>query len=154
MAPKKELMTQQTHEALERELKELVSVRRKEVAAALESAKSQGDLSENAEYHEAREEQAMVEHRIGQIEEMLKHAEIVGKHSTDVVEVGATVVVKKPDGAKVTYTLVGAEETDVAAGKISYQSPLGQALMGKRKGECAIVNTPKGEVCYDVVEIK
>lgn len=147
-------MTRQTHEALERELHELVSVRRKEVAAALESAKSQGDLSENAEYHEAREEQAMVEHRIGQIEAMLKAAEIVERHSADIVEVGATVIVKKPDGSKSTYTLVGTEEADIAAGKISYQSPLGQSLMGKRKGECAIVNTPRGEVCYDVVEIK
>jgi transcription elongation factor GreA len=154
MAIKKELMTRETFESLERELKELVSVRRKEVAAALESAKSQGDLSENAEYHEAREEQAMVEHRIGVIEEMLKNAEIVSRHSGDVVEVGATVTVKKPDGAKVTYTLVGAEEADVTAGKISYQSPLGQALMGKKKGECANVNTPRGEVCYDVIEIK
>jgi transcription elongation factor GreA len=154
MVQKKELMTKETHDSLERELKELVSVRRKEVAASLEAAKSQGDLSENAEYHEAREEQAMVEHRIGQIEEMLKHAEIVKRHSTDLVEVGATVIVKKPDGSKSTFTLVGSEETDIAAGKISYQSPLGQALMGKKKGECAIVTTPKGEVCYDVVEIK
>ncbi len=154
MAQKKELMTRETLESLERELKELVSVRRREVAAALESAKSQGDLSENAEYHEAREEQAMVEHRIGVIEEMIKHAEIVSRHSSDIVEVGATVIVKKPDGSKATYTLVGAEETDIAAGKVSYQSPIGQALMGKKKGECAVVNTPKGEVCYDVLEIK
>lgn len=154
MAQKKELMTRETLESLERELKELVSVRRREVAAALESAKSQGDLSENAEYHEAREEQAMVEHRISVIEEMVKHAEIVSRQSTDTVEVGATVVVKKPDGTKATYTLVGAEETDVAAGKVSYQSPIGRALMGKKKGECAVVNTPKGEVCYDVLEIK
>ncbi len=154
MAQKKELMTRETLESLERELKELVSVRRREVAAALESAKSQGDLSENAEYHEAREEQAMVEHRISVIEEMVKYAEIVSRHSTDVVEVGATVVVKKPDGSKATYILVGAEETDIAAGKVSYQSPIGQALMGKKKGECAVVNTPRGEVCYDVLEIK
>lgn len=154
MAQKKELMTRETLESLERELKELVSVRRREVAAALESAKSQGDLSENAEYHEAREEQAMVEHRISVIEEMVKHAEIVSRHSTDVVEVGATVIVKKPDGSKATYILVGAEETDIAAGKVSYQSPIGQALMGKKKGECAVVNTPRGEVCYDVLEIK
>ncbi len=147
-------MTRETYESLERELKELVSVRRKEVAAALESAKAQGDLSENAEYHEARDEQAMVEHRIGQIEAMLKAAEIVERHSADLVEVGATVTVKKPDGKKAVYTLVGAEEADVSAGKISYQSPLGQSLMGKKKGECAVVNTPKGEVCYDIVEIK
>lgn len=147
-------MTKETYTALERELGNLVSVRRKEVAAALESAKSQGDLSENAEYHEAREEQAVVEHRIGQIEAMLKAAEIVERHSADQVEVGATVIVKKPDGAKATYTLVGTEEADIAAGKISYQSPLGQALMGKRKGECAYVNTPKGEVCYEISGIK
>lgn len=147
-------MTRETYESLERELQSLVSVRRKEVAAALESAKAQGDLSENAEYHEARDEQAMVEHRIGQIEAMLKAAEIVERHSSDLVEVGATVTVKKPDGKKAVYVLVGTEEADIAAGKISYQSPLGQALMGKRKGECAIVNTPKGEVCYDIVEIK
>jgi transcription elongation factor GreA len=154
MATRKELMTRETYESLERELQSLVSVRRKEVAAALESAKAQGDLSENAEYHEARDEQAMVEHRIGQIEAMLKAAEIVERHSSDLVEVGATVTVKKPDGKKAVYVLVGTEEADIAAGKISYQSPLGQALMGKRKGECAIVNTPKGEVCYDIVEIK
>jgi transcription elongation factor GreA len=154
MATKKELMTKETYKALELELAGLVSVRRKEVAAALESAKSQGDLSENAEYHEARDEQAMVEHRIGQIEAMLKAAEIVERHSSDLVEVGATVTVKKPDGKKAVYTLVGTEEADIAAGKISYQSPLGQALMGKKKGECAMVGTPKGEVCYDIVEIK
>lgn len=152
--PKKEYMTRETHEALERELAELVTVRRKEVAAQLEAAKSNGDLSENAEYHEAREAQAMVEYRIEQLETMLKNAEIVVHKGGDTVDLGATVTLAKKGGPSATYTLVSTEEVDAEAGKISYQSPLGQALMGKKKGDSFEFLSPRGAVAYTIEAVK
>ncbi len=139
---------------LEAELSELKMTRRKEVAERLEFAKSLGDLSENAEYHAAREEQAEIEDRISQLENLLKTSQIMALHHSAEVEIGSTLTVEKQsDSKKSKLTIVGSEEADVASGKISGQSPLGLALLGKKKGEEALVQTPKGKVSYKVVSI-
>lgn len=154
MADKKEYLTKEKHAEFTKELTELKTVRRKEVAEHLEYAKSLGDLSENAEYQEAREEQAMIEDRIMKLENMLKSAEIVLNHHSDRADVGTTVTVEKEDGKKLTYKIVGSEEADVKQGKLSVRSPLGEALLEKRKGDEVSVKTPGGMVKYKVTEIK
>lgn len=139
---------------LEKELHELQTVRRKEILEALEFAKSLGDLSENAEYHQAREEQGKLEERISEIEYLLQNAQVVDSHHADKVEVGATVTVqKKGSKDKQVFQIVGREEVDFAAGKISHRSPLGQALVGKVKGDIATFISPKGEVSYTILKI-
>ena len=151
----KEYLTQEKHDALQAELHDLKTVKRKEIAEHLEYARSLGDLSENAEYHEAREDQAQAEARIGQIETILKNAVIVTHKSGDTVEVGSKVTVSKAgDSTQQTFTLVGSEEADISIGKISHNSPLGAALFGKKKGETFQFQSPKGIVKYTVVEVK
>ena len=150
----KEYLSKEKHNELKEELDFLMHVRRKEIAEALEAAKALGDLSENAEYHSAREAQAGVEERIMIVEEILKNAVIVGtKHKTDVVDIGSVVTVKRGKDTK-TYTIVGSEEADVLAGKISNKSPLGEAMMGKKKGDSFTCVTPKGDEHCQILEIK
>ncbi|MCC6290972.1 transcription elongation factor GreA [Candidatus Nomurabacteria bacterium] len=147
-------LTKGKHDELEKELAELKLGRRKEVAERLEFAKSLGDLSENAEYHAAREEQAEIEDRINQLELLLKTSEIVNVHHSSVVEIGSTLTVEKlTDNSRMKLTLVGSEETDVHAGKISSSSPLGRALIGKKRGETIVVDTPRGEVAYKIISL-
>lgn len=147
-----EYLTLEKKTLLEDELHQLISVRRKEIADALEYAKSLGDLSENAEYHQAREDQANCEDRIVHIEQILKNAVIMETHATGVVSVGSTVtVMKKGSKEEKTYAIVGSEEADSISGKISNESPLGEALLGKKKGDKVIVHAPKGNVEYMVV---
>jgi transcription elongation factor GreA len=151
----KEYLSKEKFKQLTDELENLKTKKRKEIAEELEFAKSLGDLSENAEYHEARESQAALEDRISQLESILASAEIVAAHHSNVVEVGSVVHVQKAgDKAKRTYTIVGSEETDTAAGKISFKSPLGQALLGKKKGEEFTFKTPAGEAKYTVASIE
>lgn len=151
----REYLTQEKYNELEAELHELKTVRRKEVAEHLEHARSLGDLSENAEYHEAREEQAQTEARILQLETVLKNAEIVKHTRGDVVEVGSQVTVQKEgETASQKFTLVGSEEADITLGKISHHSPLGAALFGKKKGETFAFQSPKGTVKYTIVDVK
>lgn len=151
----KDYLTQEKKEELERELKELQTTKRKEILDALEFAKSLGDLSENAEYQQARESQAKLEDRIRQIEYILKNSSVIAKHHSDVVEVGSAVVVQK-DGSKdkKTYQIVGSEEADSAKGKISNRSPLGEAMMGKKKGETVSFKSPSGVVKYKIIDIE
>jgi transcription elongation factor GreA len=149
-----EYLTIEKKQALESELQQLKTVRRKEIADALEYAKSLGDLSENAEYHQAREDQANCEDRIAHIEQILKNAVIMDGQTTGAVNVGSTVtVVKKGSKEERTFALVGSEEADSVSGKISNESPLGQALLGKKKGDKVTVHAPKGEVEYSIVAI-
>ena len=154
MAEKKEYLTKEKHAEFTKELTELKTVRRKEVAEHLEYAKSLGDLSENAEYQEAREEQAMIEDRIMKLENMLKSAQIVSNHHSDKVDVGSTVTIEKADGKKLVYKIVGSEEADIKQGKLSVRSPLGEAMLEKRKGEEISVRTPAGVVKYAIVGIE
>ena len=137
------------------ELDHLKKVKRREVAEDLEHAKSLGDLSENAEYQEARQAQAETEVRISKIEAILKNAEIVISHHSTIAEVGSTItIVKEGEGNEKVYSLVGSEEADSASGKISINSPLGTALQGKKAGDSFILSTPSGKVSYKVVNIK
>ena len=119
----------------------------------MEYAKSLGDLSENAEYHEARDTQATIEDRIVKLEGLLKNASIVSVNHTGVVNVGSTVTVEK-DGKKSTYSIVGSEEADVIENKISIKSPFGQAIFGKKKGDKFSFQAPVGEISYEIVDIK
>jgi transcription elongation factor GreA len=149
-----EYLTPEKKAELESELSTLKSVRRKEIADALLYAKSLGDLSENAEYHQAREDQANCEDRIAHIEQILKNAVVMKKHHAGVVEVGTTVTVsKKGDKDDRQFNIVGSEEADSVSGKISNESPLGQALLGKSAGDTVVVSTPKGEIKYTIKAI-
>lgn len=150
----KNYLTKEKLEALKAELLELKSVKRKEINDDLKYAKSLGDLSENAEYHEARDAQAIMESRIAYLENLIKNSEIVTAHHSDVVEVGSTVVVEKNGGDKRTLHMVGSEEADMATGKISNVSPLGEALMGKVEGDSFEFETPSGKVKYTIIDIK
>lgn len=145
----KEYLTKERKDALEAELLHLSTTRRKEIVTAIEHAKALGDLSENAEYHIAREEQGKLEERIATIEYMLKHAEVVDHAADGIVNIGSTVIIQKDGEPNTrTFTIGGSEENDMLSGKISYKSPLGAALFGKRPGEAVTVITPKGETTY------
>lgn len=136
---------------LEAEL-ETLKGRRGEIADKIAEARNYGDLSENADYDTAREDQALVETRIAEIEDILSRAEIIKASNSSRVTVGSTVELKN-DGKTVTYTLVGPVEADPLEGKISDESPIGEALMGKKVGESATIMTPKGSMTYDIVKI-
>jgi len=154
MSDKQEYLTQEKFDELTKELEVLKSDKRKEVAEHLEYAKSLGDISENAEYHEARAEQANLEDRIMKLETMLKVAVIVSNStSKDVVSIGSTVTIEK-GGNVTTYKIVGSEEVDIAQGKLSINSPLGESVVGKKKGEKFTCKTPLGEVECIIKEIK
>ena len=141
---------------LEQELEYLKTEKRMEIADALETARGFGDLSENAEYHEARKQQSEMEARIREIENLLATAKIstkTGKKGE--VGVGSLVVVtKKGERTKITYEIVGVAEADILENKISNESPLGQALLGKKKGDEFEFESPAGKVVYKVVEVK
>lgn len=155
------LMTEYVHiskerkEALEAELQELKTVKRAEILGRLQYAKSLGDLSENAEYHTSREEQGKNESRIQEIESMLKHVIITEKNGSDIAGLASTVIVQK-DGEKEKreYTLVSPQEADMASGKMSIDSPIGQAFVGKKKGDTAEIVTPGGTTKWKLVEVK
>ena len=151
--PEHEYLTQEKFDEFKKELAELKGVKRKEVAASLEYAKSLGDLKENAEYHEARDVQATVEDRISKLEELLKNATIVSGNHAGVVNVGSLVTVEKGD-KKFVYNIVGSEEADVASSKISIKSPFGQAVVGKKKGDTFVFQAPNGELSYKIIEVK
>lgn len=150
-----ELVSKEKYEELTRELDELRTTRRREVAEQLEYARSLGDLSENAEYQEAREMQAAVEERIGKLEVILKNAKIVRGAKSDTVGMGSSVSVQPTlkGGETRTYTIVGAEEADIISGKVSYHSPLGNALMGKKKGDEFSFQTPRGTQKYKILKV-
>jgi transcription elongation factor GreA len=153
---KEEYLTQEKFDELTKELDHLKRVRRREVAESLEYAKSLGDLSENAEYHEARDMQAAIEDRIAHLEQILKTSKIIAVHQkADAVTVGSVITIKnEKSGSEQTYTIVGAEEADISSGKISTKSPLGANALGKKKGDKFSFSTPSGEANYKVIEIK
>lgn len=146
-------LTREGFEKLQKEHQELVNEKRKEVALRIQKAREQGDLSENAEYDSARESQAQIEGRILGLEELLKRAQVVKKVKGEKkVEVGAKVKVHL-EGQNQEFYIVGALEADPGAGKISHESPLGQALLGKKVGDKINVETPAGKVTYKILEI-
>ena len=154
-------MTQPTHyltpegEAkLRAELKELTGPRREELAQRLRSAIQMGDLSENADYHKAKEDQGFLEGRIQEIEKILSTATIVEKKHSDMVEVGAKVTIQEEDYDPETYDLVGATEADPRHGRISNESPFGKALLGHKVGEVVEAETPGGRIKLKILKIE
>jgi transcription elongation factor GreA len=132
---------------------EMVSVRRPEIAQRIHDAKEHGDLSENAEYEDAKNEQAFVEGRIQTLEGMIKSASLIDEHaSTDHVQIGSTVKVEGDNGPE-TFMIVGSAEAKPALGRISNESPVGRALLGKRKGDKVMVRVPAGDFSFRIVEI-
>lgn len=154
MEEKREYLTKQKYDELVAELKELKNVKRKEVAEALDYARGLGDLSENAEYHEARAQQAAIEERISKVDMILKNALVVEDRHGEHVMIGSTVVVEKNDGTKRTFMIVGSAESDMNSGKISNRSPLGAAVLGKKKGDSFSFTSPAGVMSYKVIEVK
>lgn len=154
-------MTQPTHyltpegeTKLRAELKELTGPRREELAQRLRSAIQMGDLSENADYHKAKEDQGFLEGRIQEIEKILSTATIVEKKHSDVVEVGAKVTIQEEDYDPETYDLVGATEADPRHGRISNESPFGKALLGHKVGEVVEAETPGGKIKLKILKIE
>jgi len=138
---------------LKGKLTDLKTVRRREIAEAIHTAKEQGDLSENAEYVNAKEEQRRTEEQIAQIESVIKNAQIITKANTDEVSIGNTVVLNC-DGQESTYRIVGSNEANPMEYKISNESPMGRALLGKKKGETVIIPTPRAEKECQVIDIQ
>jgi transcription elongation factor GreA len=139
---------------LRAELAEMTNVRRPEIAQRIHDAKEHGDLSENAEYEDAKNEQAFVEGRIQTLETMIKNASLIDEHtSTDHVQIGSTVKVKGDDGTE-TFSIVGSAEAKPADGRISNESPVGRALLGRRKGDKVVVKVPAGDFAYTILEIR
>lgn len=147
-------ITEEKKEELEVELKNLRGPERKKILDNLEYAKSLGDLSENAEYHQAREEQGKLEERIRTIEKILQSAKVVKGGGGDLIEIGSKVIVQKGgSGEQKNYVIVGAEEADMTKGKISNRSPIGAALLGKKKGDTVSFKTPNGVVDYKIISV-
>jgi transcription elongation factor GreA len=141
---------------LQEELKTLKTVERPSVIRALEEAREHGDLSENAEYHAAKERQSFIEGRVAEIEDKLARAEVIdaSKFSGSIVRFGATVTLADEDTEeKSTYQIVGADEGDIAKGLISLTSPLARALIGKNKGESVEVSAPGGSKAYEIIKV-
>lgn len=154
MSTDTQYLTKEKYNEFKKELEYLKVDRRKEIAEHLEYAKKLGDLSENAEYHQAREDQAEVESRISKLENLLKNSVMVGDVESDVITIGSTFNLKKEgDNRTYLYTLVGSEESDMSLGKISNLSPLGIALIGHVKGEKVEVTAPKGKIVYLIEDI-
>ena len=145
-------ITESGQRELERELEELKS-RRGEIADKIAAARDFGDLSENAEYDAAREAQGLLETRITEIETILQNASIIQVGGSSTVTLGSTVELEA-NGKTVVYTVVGPVEADPLEGKVSNESPIGQALMGKAVGDTVTINTPKGELAYTVVALR
>lgn len=155
MTDTQSFLTPEKFAELKKELEHLKTVRRKEVAESLEYARSLGDLSENAEYQEARDMQAAIEERIGYLEKTIKEAKIVAADKRgDVVGLGSVVTIQKDkDKDSREYTIVGSDEANIHERKLSYLSPLGEALMGKTKGDEFEFETPAGKQKYKVLKV-
>lgn len=147
-------ITEEKKKALELELEDLRGPKRMEILAKLDYAKSLGDLSENAEYHQVREDQGKLEARIQKIEQILKDSEVITGGGGEVVEVGSKVLVQKEGTSEEkVYQVVGSEEADMVLGKISNKSPIGEAFYGKKKGDKVSFKTPGGIVNYKIINV-
>ena len=150
-------MTAGGYESLVEEMKRLKSVDRPEVIRAIAEAREHGDLSENAEYHAARERQSFIEGRLGELEDKIARAEVidVSKLSGNVVKFGATVTLADEDTEETTsYQIVGEDEADIKSRLLSITSPLARALIGKQKGESVEVTTPRGAKSYEIIKVE
>lgn len=156
MATKETILTAEGLAKLEAELENLRTVRRQEVAERLKVAISYGDISENSEYDDAKSEQAFIEGRILELEQMIKTATIIeGEREEGVVSLGSTVLLKDLEfGDEETYTIVGTTEADPFKNRISNESPVGMAILGQKVGSTVTAQTPAGELSYEILEIK
>ena len=156
MATKPVILTTEGHQKLEQELEQLKTVRRKEVSEKIKVALSFGDLSENSEYDEAKNEQAIVEARIAEVEQMLKNASVLDESgiTTDTIGVGSVIKIKHLKlGKEDTYKIVGSTEAAPLQKKISDESPVGKAMLGHHVGDIVDVEAPAGIIQYEVLEI-
>ena len=149
-------MTLSGYKKIEDEIKQLKSVERPEVIRMIAEAREHGDLSENAEYHAAKERQSFIEGRVMELEDMMSRAEVIDAASLsgDSIKFGATVTVIDEDTEEErTYQIVGDIEADVKEGRVSISSPIARALIGKKEGETVEVNTPGGGRCYEITRV-
>jgi transcription elongation factor GreA len=149
-------LTQEGHDRLRNELDEMKTTGRQEVARAIAEAREKGDLSENAEYDAAKDAQGLLEMRINELEKMLANARILDESQIDnskVVLLSKVTIKNKTSGKEMTYQLVSESEADLRSNKISASSPMGQGLLGKKVGEVAQVDTPRGMLQFEVVNI-
>jgi transcription elongation factor GreA len=153
--PRDVILTPEGLANLKSELDHLATTRRREVAARIKEAREFGDISENAEYDDAKNEQAMLEARIAQLEEKLRSATVIDASDlgTDVVRVGSVVHVKEGDGKSTKYTIVGSAEANPSEMKLSNESPVGRALLGRKRGEEVAFATPKGQRKLKITKI-
>ncbi len=150
-------MTIEGKKLLDEELKQLIQVQRPTIIKAIEVARANGDLGENADYSAAKERQSFIEGRIQELNAKMAMAQVIDPSSikSDKIVFGATVTVTDQDsGKEITYKIVGQDEADVKKNKISVNSPIARALIGKKSGDEVTVNAPKGNVLYDIVEIR
>jgi transcription elongation factor GreA len=154
---KEVILTPAGHERLKEEIEHLSTVKRREVAERIKQAREFGDIAENSEYDDAKNEQAMLEHRIATLEERLKHARVIeaDEITTEVVSVGTRVRLRDLDAKEtIEYTIVGSAEANPAEYKLSNESPVGRAILGRKKGETVEVAAPRGALKYKIMEIK
>jgi len=148
-------LTEQGLEKLKKELHNLINVKRVEVAERIQEAKELGDLSENAEYADAKDEQAFIEGRILELQSIIKNASIINCDGNGgVIQVGSSLKVEDEKGEQKEYQIVGSQEADPVAGKISNQSPIGRAFLGKKKGDLVEFEAPKGIIKYKIKSVK
>lgn len=146
-------LTQEGLEKLKKELQELKTVRRKELAERLEAAKALGDLSENADYQQAKEDSAWTEGRINELEDLISRASVAAAPTAGVVSIGSTVTTTA-NGQTRIFSIVGPTEADPTHGRISSESPIGKALLGGRMGDDVLVQTPAGPIRYQITKIE
>ena len=151
---KQTYITEEGLKKLQEELDYLKNTKRKEIAERIRDAKELGDLSENAEYTEAKEEQSFVENRVLELESITRNVQLIKKSKkANQVDVGSTIEVENAEGTKMTYTIVGSNEANPVEGLISNESPIGKAFLGKKVGEDAEVEAPSGKITFKVVKI-
>jgi transcription elongation factor GreA len=154
---KEVILTPDGHKKLRDEIEHLSTVKRREVAERIKLAREFGDIAENSEYDDAKNEQAMLEHRIATLEERLKAARVIDKGdvTTDVVSVGTIVRLRDVDAKEtIEYAIVGSAEANPAEHKLSNESPVGRAILGRKKGETVEVTAPRGSLKYKIMDIK
>jgi transcription elongation factor GreA len=156
MSDEKIPMTLEGKRLLEEELKHLTQVERPKIVAAIEHARSLGDLSENADYSAAKERQGFIEGRIQEINGKFARAQVIDPKEikSDKVVFGATVDLEDENGGKIVYQIVGQDESDIKKNKISVHSPIARSLLGKEEGDEVEVNAPKGKITYTVIQIR
>lgn len=155
MAEKQTMLTAEGLKKIEDKLEHLKSVRRREVAERIKQAIEFGDISENSEYEDAKNEQAFIEGEILTLEKMLRNAKLIEKGETDVVTVGSTVILKDLEfGDELEYTIVGSAEADPTEAKISNESPVGEAILGQKVGSIVEVNVPAGVLKYEILGLR